>query len=154
MRSSLIEVLDIGSKGPLQLLLMQDEQVIEAFLPHTSQEALADGIGSGCTNRRFQDLDRARFRHTSKTRSKLAIVIANQVLRCLPIQGGFAQLLCPRDAQRGVLLKRSGSRPSHMASAASVPSGTGLASSESLEEASPFALGQSILALLIHSEGE
>ena len=68
---------------------MQDQRVIEAFLSHTSQEALADGIGSGCMNRRFEDLDRARFRHTSKARPKLAIIITNQILRPLPIRGCF-----------------------------------------------------------------
>jgi hypothetical protein len=45
-------------------------------------------------NRRFEDLDRARFRHTSKARPKLAIIITNQILRPLPIRGGFPKLLC------------------------------------------------------------
>ena len=66
---------------------MQDQQVIEAFLSHTSQEALADGIGSGCMNRRFEDLDRARFRHTSKARPKLAIIITNQIRAALAHTG-------------------------------------------------------------------
>jgi len=70
---------------------MQDQQVVQACLPDTPQEALADGIGPRRMNRRCEDLDRARFRHTSKTRSKLAIVIANQILGCLSIRGGFAR---------------------------------------------------------------
>jgi hypothetical protein len=80
---------------------MQDQQVIEAFLSHTSQEALANGIGSGCMNRRFEDLDRARFRHTSKARPELAIVITNQVLGCEPIRGRFSQLLRHPGISRG-----------------------------------------------------
>jgi hypothetical protein len=73
---------------------MQDQQVIEAFLPHAPQEALTNGIGSRGMNRRFEDLDRARFRHTSKARPKLAIIITNQTLRPLPIRGGEPSLLC------------------------------------------------------------
>ena len=94
MRSSLIEVLDIGSKGPLQLVLLQDQQVIEAFLPHTPQKAFADSIGSWGMNWRFEDLDRARFRHPSKAGPKFGIVIPNEILGCLPIGRGFPKLLC------------------------------------------------------------
>ena len=72
---------------------MQNQQVIEAFLTHAPQEALTDGIGSRGMNRRFEDLDRARFRHTSKARPKFAIVIPNQILGSLSIGGGFSQLL-------------------------------------------------------------
>ena len=93
MGSCLIEGGHIRLEHALELPLMQDQQVIEAFLSHTSQEALTDGIGSVCMNRRFEDLDRARFRHTSKARPKLAIVITNQVLGCEPIRGRFSQLL-------------------------------------------------------------
>ena len=72
---------------------MQNQQVIEAFLPHAPQEALTHGIGSRGMNRRFEDLDRARFRHTSKARPKLAIIITNQILGCLPIGCSFPELL-------------------------------------------------------------
>ena len=70
----------------LVLLLAEDEEVIQAFLPHTSQEAFTDSIGSWGMNRRFEDLDRARFRYPSKARPELAIVITNQILRRLPIR--------------------------------------------------------------------
>ena len=75
------------------LLLAVDQQVVQAFLSDAPHIALADGIGSGCMNRRCKDLDTARFRHPSKARPKFAIVIANQIPRRLPIRGGFAQLL-------------------------------------------------------------
>ena len=77
----------------LELLLLKDQQVIEAFLPHTPQKAFADGVGAFRMNRRFEDLDSARFRHTSKARPELAIVITDQVLGCVPIWGRFSQLL-------------------------------------------------------------
>ena len=93
MGSCLVEVDHIRIEHALELLLMQDQQVIEAFLPHAPQEAFADRIGSWGLNRRFEDLDRARFRYPSKARPELAIVITNQVLRCEPIRGGFSQLL-------------------------------------------------------------
>ncbi len=77
----------------LELPLVEDQQMVEAFLPHTSQEAFTDSIGSWGMNRRFEDLDRARFRYTSKARPELAIVITNQILRRLPIGSGLSQLL-------------------------------------------------------------
>ena len=83
MRSSLIEVLDIGSKDTLQLLLVKDEQVIETLASHTSQKAFTDGIGAFRVIRRFQDLDAAGCCHTSKTGSKLAVTITNEILRPL-----------------------------------------------------------------------
>jgi hypothetical protein len=77
----------------LVLLLVEDEEVVQAFLPHTSGEAFTDGIGSWGMNRRFEDLDRARFRYPSKARPELAIVITNQILRRLPIRGREPSLL-------------------------------------------------------------
>jgi hypothetical protein len=47
MRSCLVEVGDIAIEHALELFLLQDQQVVQAFLSHTSQEALADSIGSG-----------------------------------------------------------------------------------------------------------
>jgi hypothetical protein len=67
--------------------------MVQAFLSDAPQEAFADRIGSWGLNRRFEDLDRARFRYPSKARPELAIVITNQVLRCEPIRGRFSQLL-------------------------------------------------------------
>jgi hypothetical protein len=77
----------------VELLLLKDQQVIEAFLPHAPHEALADRIGSGCMIRRFQDLDAAGCGHARETGPKFVVVIANQVLGCLSIRGGFSQLL-------------------------------------------------------------
>ena len=77
MRSCLVEVLHIGIEHPLQLLLLQDEQVVQAFFADAPQEPFTDGIGAFRVNRRFKDLDTARFRHTSKARPKLAIVITD-----------------------------------------------------------------------------
>jgi hypothetical protein len=77
------------------LLLMQDEQMIEAFLTNTSQEAFTDGIGSGSVNGGFEQLDATGPCHTSEARPKFGIVITNQVLGCVPIGGGFSQRYAP-----------------------------------------------------------
>ena len=46
MRSCLVEVRYIRIEDALELSIMKDQQMVEAFLPHTPQEALTDGIGS------------------------------------------------------------------------------------------------------------
>ena len=55
----------------LELLLLKDHQVIEAFLPHAPHEALADRIGSGCMIRRFQDLDGRWLRPRARKRTQI-----------------------------------------------------------------------------------
>ncbi len=57
MRPGSVEEVHIRIEHALELLLLQDEQVIEAFAPHTAQEALTDRIGSWRVIRCFQDLD-------------------------------------------------------------------------------------------------
>src|SRR5438105_15472022 len=75
MRSCLVEVRHIRIEDALELLLVKDQQVVEAFLPHTPQEAFADCIGSWCVKGRFENLNRTRCRHASKAKPKFAIVI-------------------------------------------------------------------------------
>src|SRR5215469_4990198 len=94
MRSGLIEVLNVGMKDTVQLLLVKDEQVIETLATHTAQKAFTDGIGPWCMVGRLQDLAAAGCGHARKTRSKFAITIANEILRRLSIRGCLSQLLC------------------------------------------------------------
>ena len=77
----------------LELLLVEDEQVVKAFLSHTPQKAFADRIGAFCMIGRFENLDGTRCSHPSKARPKFAIVITNQILRRLPIRGSFPDML-------------------------------------------------------------
>jgi len=44
MWSGLIEVQDIALEKPVKLLLVHDQEMIQAFSPHTSQKAFTDGI--------------------------------------------------------------------------------------------------------------
>src|SRR5690242_20306171 len=93
MRSCLVEVGDIGIEHALELLLLNNQQMIQAFLSDAPQEALADRIGSWSVIRRFENLDTTCPRHPSRAGTKFAVVITNQVLWCLPIRGSFSQLL-------------------------------------------------------------
>ncbi len=77
----------------MELLLMQDEQVIEAFAPHTAQKTLTDGIRAGGEIRSFENLNATRLRNPSKAHSKLAIIIPDEVLRPHAIGGGDPSLL-------------------------------------------------------------
>ena len=70
MRPCLIEVGHILIQNALELPLLQDQQVIQAFLTNTSQEAFTDGIGSGSMNGGFEQLDATGRRHTSEARPK------------------------------------------------------------------------------------
>jgi len=90
MRSCPVEVRHIHIEHALELLLVEDEQVIKACLPHTPQEAFADRIGSGSVIRCFKNLNSTRCRHTSETGPKFTIVITDQVLWCLPIRRGLS----------------------------------------------------------------
>jgi len=99
MRSCLVEVRYICIEDALELLLVEDQQVVEAFLPHTPQEAFAERIGSWRMKGRLENLESTRCRYPSKTWSKFAIIITNQILRCLPVRSGFSEVL--RDPEIG-----------------------------------------------------
>src|SRR2546430_10428863 len=87
MRPCLIEIRDVRMEHTLELPLLNNQQMVEAFLPHTSQEAFADGVGSWCMNRCLEQLDATDPRHTSEAGPKFGIVITNEILRCLPLGG-------------------------------------------------------------------
>ena len=93
MRSSPIEVGDIAIEHALELFLLNNQQMIQACLSDAPGEALADRIGAWSVRRRFENLDTTSPCHPSKAGPKFAVVITNQVLWCLPIRGGFSQLL-------------------------------------------------------------
>src|SRR5215472_10199220 len=68
MRSCLVEVGHVGIEHALELLLLNNQQMIQAFLSDAPQEALTDRIGSGSMNRRFEQLDATDRRQASKAR--------------------------------------------------------------------------------------
>src|SRR5579864_7626347 len=77
----------------MQLLLMEDQHVIQALSPNTPQKTFTDGIGAWRMIRRFEYLDAARCCHSSETGSKLAFIIANEILRHVSIRSRLSQLL-------------------------------------------------------------
>ncbi len=93
MRPCLVEVRDVRIEHALELLLLKDQQVVEAFLPDAPQEAFTDSIGSRCMIRCFENLDVTCPRHSRKARPKFGIVIPNQVLWRLSIGSRFPELL-------------------------------------------------------------
>src|SRR5947209_4272065 len=74
MGSCSVEVHDIRIQDPLELLFLKNQQMVKAFLPHTSQEAFTDSIGSWCVIRGLEQLNATGRRHSAERGSKLAIV--------------------------------------------------------------------------------
>ena len=90
MRPGSVEVGHIRAQHPVELLLMEDEQMIEALTSYTSQEPLTDGIRSRGVIRSFENLDVTRMSKPREAHPKLAIVITDEVLRSHAIGGGFS----------------------------------------------------------------
>jgi hypothetical protein len=72
-------------------------------------EPFTEGIGAFGMNRRFEQLDAAGFHHTSKTGSKLAVVISNQIRGRLPVRGSFSQRYAPPRYRSGSVSRPHGS---------------------------------------------
>ena len=94
MWSCPIEILDVGTQDTMQPLLIEDQHVIQALSPNTSQKAFTDGIGSWRMIGRFENLDVACCCNSSETGPKLAIMIANEIFRRVSIRSRLPQLLC------------------------------------------------------------
>jgi hypothetical protein len=74
--------------------------MVQAFLSDTPGEALADRIGSRCVIGRLEQLDATGCCHPQETGSKLAVVITDEILRCLPKRGRFPKLVRHPDIGR------------------------------------------------------
>ena len=93
MGSSLVEVQHIRFEKAVELLLLEDEEMIQAFSSHASQEAFTHRIRSWRLVRRPKDLDTTGCRNMSKTRPKFAIIVPNQVSWSFSIRSRLSQLL-------------------------------------------------------------
>src|SRR5712692_830541 len=93
MWSCQVKLCHILIEHTLELLLMENEQVVKAFLPHAPQKAFADGVRSWRVIRRFENLNCTCCHYPSKARPKSVIIITNQIPRSLPIRRGFPELL-------------------------------------------------------------
>jgi hypothetical protein len=94
MRSCLVEVRHICIEHALELLLLKNQQVVEALTSHTAQEALTDGIGAWSVIWGFENLDATRLGNPSEAHPKLAIIIPYEIFRTYTKSGGFSKLLC------------------------------------------------------------
>ena len=77
------------------LLLMEDEQMIEALTSYTSQEPLTDGIRSRGVIRSFENLNVTCLGNPREGHPKLAIMITDEMLRPHTIGGGFSKRYVP-----------------------------------------------------------
>jgi hypothetical protein len=89
MWSCLVEVRHIGIQDAVELLLMEDEQLIEARTLHTAQEPLTDGIGAWGVIGGFEHLDATRFGNPCEGHPKLALLSKDEVLRSDTKGGSF-----------------------------------------------------------------
>jgi hypothetical protein len=95
MWSCLVEVRHIGIEDAVELLLMEDEQMIEALTPHTTQEPLTDGIGAWGVIGGFENLDATRLGNPREGHPKLAFIIKDEVLRSDTKSGCFPNRYVP-----------------------------------------------------------
>ena len=61
-----------------EMTLVEDEEEIQAFAPHTAQESLANGVGLAGFIRRGQDVDIGPLSDSVECRAVLVVVVANQ----------------------------------------------------------------------------
>ena len=104
-----MHVVDIHVEHAVELLLLEDEQVIEALTPHTAEEALTDGIRLQGVKRSFENLDVTRLRYPRKAHPKFAVVITDEVLRSLSIGGSFPNWYVQSKRQWDCVSSRCGS---------------------------------------------
>ncbi len=93
MRPGLVEVLGIGVEYSVELLLLEDEQMIEALAPHTPEKAFTDGIRSRGVIWYCENLDVTRLGNPCEAHPELAIMITDEILRPLSKGGGLPQPL-------------------------------------------------------------
>jgi hypothetical protein len=89
----LIVVHDRGFEETVELFLMQDQEMIKAFSPDTSQKAFTDCVGSWRLVRRSKHFDTTCFCHSCKMLPECAITITDQIFWGLPIRRSLPQLL-------------------------------------------------------------
>jgi hypothetical protein len=93
MRSSLSKVQDRSIEKPVQLPLLEDQEMIQAFSPHASQKTFTDRIRSRCSLRRTKLFDATCRCHLCEIRTKFLVIIPDEVFRCLSISSCLSQVL-------------------------------------------------------------
>jgi hypothetical protein len=89
----LIVVHDIGFEETVELFLVQDQEMIQAFSSDASQKAFTDGICSWRPVRRSKHFDTTCCCHSCKMLPECAIIIPDQIFWGLPVWSRLPQLL-------------------------------------------------------------
>ena len=93
VRSNFIEVHHVCLEETIELLLMQDQEMIQAFSPHASQKAFTDSIRSRSSVRCPKHFDATHGSYTRKTRPQFAVILPYQIVWFCSIRCCFSQLL-------------------------------------------------------------
>src|SRR5690348_12307984 len=84
-----MKVQDRPVEKPVELLLMKDENVIQACSSHAPQKTLTDSIGLRGSLRRSKHPDTTGGCHSCNIRPELLVSIPEEVLWSLPIRSRF-----------------------------------------------------------------
>ena len=89
MRPGSVEVMHIRVEHAVELPLMQDEQMIEAFTSYTAEETFTDSICTWGVIRSFENLNITHLCNPREAQPKLTINIPNEVLWPIAIGSGL-----------------------------------------------------------------
>jgi hypothetical protein len=73
-----VVVINEDTKDPLEVVLIQNQEPVEAFRPDGPHKPLRHAVGLGGSKRRANDLDVLTPKHRVETTGKFLIAIANQ----------------------------------------------------------------------------
>jgi hypothetical protein len=96
-----IKVRAVGPQHTAQLVLVQDEEGVEAFAPHAAVDAFTDGVRAWRLHGRPQHRDATPRRAAGERRPVLMVIVADQETRAGAKRRGLTQVLgdpCNKDA--------------------------------------------------------
>ena len=93
MWSCSIEIRHVRSECTVELSLVEDQKVVQAFPANAPEKPFTGCIRSWCMIGRSEEFDVASCCHTSKAGAELALVIADQIRWYLPVGSRFPKLL-------------------------------------------------------------
>ncbi len=96
-----IEICHVRSECTVELSLVEDKKVIQAFPTNALEKPFTWCIRSWCMIGRSEEFDVAGCCHTSQAGAELAIVITDQIRWYLPVGSRFPKLLRGPGVGRG-----------------------------------------------------
>src|SRR5579863_923180 len=88
-----VEIVDICLEDSEQMVVIADEQMVQALAAHRTDEPFTDGIGARRTKRGLDDFNLGPSGDRSEMLPILLVVIANKVFWALTEWRGFPQSL-------------------------------------------------------------